>query len=755
MPLSLKFAIVCALVIVTGCSLDPSNAVEQHVKRGDAYAANKAFREAIIEYRNALQIEPTAGEARLKLAQAYEGLGELSNALREYVRAADASPANRDLQLKAGSFLLAARMFSDAETRARKVLATEPDNTIALLLLTNAQAGKRQIDEAIAANERALALDPTRPGLHVNLGVLQFVKGETAEAEAIFTRAVAMAPTSADAHLALGKYYWAVGRKDAAERALRKAVELAPQSPTANEALAVLLIQSDRSPQAEPYVKAAAAASPDHDARVRLADYYVSQKRYDSAMAELRQIPTSDPFYVTSAVRMAIIEYTRGNRAQAMSLIDAVLQKHPGHGNALAYKSQFLLASGNASEALRIARQAVSANPQSKHGYFALGKAHQALGEQEDARRAFNEVLTREPSAAEAAIELALIELSRQQIDTAIDFARQAVQAAPGNVDGLLTLVRTLSVRAEDAPRAEPIIKALLARQGAAPEIHLLAGDLALTRSDNTAARAAFERALELEPDSLEALKRLVNLDVVQKRPEAARRRIEAAVANPAASVSVQLLAARFYAQQRDFEPAIALLRRVIGKDPSNLEAYSALGAIYVAQRRLPAARAELIQASQLQPSVSTITMVGLLYHLEDDLDQARVWYEKALAIDPRAAAAANNLAWLLAERNERLDAALLLAQTARAQLPTRPEVSDTLGWVYYKKDMAGMAVPMFTRSVEQDPKNAMYHYHLGLALARQGNDAAARASLQRALNLQPDSPYASDATRALRELAY
>jgi Tfp pilus assembly protein PilF len=41
------------------------------------------------------------------------------------------------------------------------------------------------------------------------------------------------------------------------------------------------------------------------------------------------------------------------------------------------------------------------------------------------------------------------------------------------------------------------------------------------------------------------------------------------------------------------------------------------------------------------------------------------------------------------------------------------------------------------------------------LALARQGSDAAARASLQRALTLQPDFPNAGDARRALQALAY
>ena len=281
---------------------------------------------------------------------------------------------------------------------------------------------------------------------------------------------------------------------------------------------------------------------------------------------------------------------------------------------------------------------------------FALGRAHEALGEQEDARRAYNEVLTLEPSAAEAAIELALIDLSHGQIDNAIAFARQAVQAAPGNLNALLTLVRTLSVRAEDAHRANPIIKALLTKEGGAPEVHLLAGELSMTRGDNAAARGAFERALALEPDSIEALKRLVNLDVIQKRPDAARRRLEAAVAMPSPSVGVLLLAARFYAQQRDFDRAITLLKRVIDNDPSNLEAYSALGAIYVAQRRLPAARAELMELARLQPSVSTPTMISCSTTSTRISQRLARGTSESAGADPRPGAA-NNLAWLYPSR--------------------------------------------------------------------------------------------------------
>lgn len=41
------------------------------------------------------------------------------------------------------------------------------------------------------------------------------------------------------------------------------------------------------------------------------------------------------------------------------------------------------------------------------------------------------------------------------------------------------------------------------------------------------------------------------------------------------------------------------------------------------------------------------------------------------------------------------LDRAVQLAEEAHRQLPSRPEVSDTLGWVYYKKGLLPLAIDM------------------------------------------------------------
>jgi tetratricopeptide (TPR) repeat protein len=107
----------------------------------------------------------------------------------------------------------------------------------------------------------------------------------------------------------------------------------------------------------------------------------------------------------------------------------------------------------------------------------------------------------------------------------------------------------------------------------------------------------------------------------------------------------------------------------------------------------------------------------------------------------------------MYAESGGNLEIALQLAQTAKASLPESPEVNDTLGWIYYKKNLAGLAFGPLQKAVDQSPKNPAYHYHLGMLYAKTGDTAKAKTSLQNALGLDPNFDGAGEARKTLATL--
>jgi tetratricopeptide (TPR) repeat protein len=287
----------------------------------------------------------------------------------------------------------------------------------------------------------------------------------------------------------------------------------------------------------------------------------------------------------------------------------------------------------------------------------------------------------------------------------------------------------------------------------AAP-VHVAAGSVAAARSDLAGARRAFSRAAELDPGNLAALESLVRLDFAEKKPEAALARIQAPLSANPQNPRINALAAQVYASSGDLAKAEQLLKKVVETDPSNMQAFSMLGQLYATQNRLAEARASFEVMLKDDPeSVGVNTIVGMLYEVEGQRDEARKRYERVVQRDPNAAVAANNLAYIYAEDGGNLDMALQLAQAARQKLPESPEVADTLGWVYLKKDLASLAIPRLEEAAAKRPGDPMVQYHLGVALARTGQKIKGRQVLERALVLKLPEPAAAEARKLVEEL--
>jgi len=195
-------------------------------------------------------------------------------------------------------------------------------------------------------------------------------------------------------------------------------------------------------------------------------------------------------------------------------------------------------------------------------------------------------------------------------------------------------------------------------------------------------------------------------------------------------------------------------LRQAIESEPDNLRPYGLLAQVLASQKRLAEGTREFETLAQRAPkSVGVQTFMAVLLHVQNRTEEARAQYQKVLEIDPRAAVAANNLAWMYAEEGQQLDIALQLAQTAKAQLPDDASVSDTLAWVYYKKNLSDSAIPLLEPLTRQDPNNPTYRYHLGLAYAQAGRDTLARQSLERALAMKLPAADAAEARKTLDTL--
>jgi Tfp pilus assembly protein PilF len=207
------------LVLALGCT-DPEVAKQGYLERGQRLAAEKRYAEAILEYRNALQIDDKFGAARLGLADALAAAGNAERAYREYQRAADLMPGNADVQKKAATFLFMAGQFEDVRTRAESVLKQNPKDIEAHLLYANALVGLRDLEGGVREIEEAVQLDPQHAATYTNLALLKLAQGQRQAAQEAFKKAVDLDPKSIRARLALANFDLATGNLLLAEESL-------------------------------------------------------------------------------------------------------------------------------------------------------------------------------------------------------------------------------------------------------------------------------------------------------------------------------------------------------------------------------------------------------------------------------------------------------------------------------------------------------------------------------------------------------
>jgi tetratricopeptide (TPR) repeat protein len=403
---------------------------------------------------------------------------------------------------------------------------------------------------------------------------------------------------------------------------------------------------------------------------------------------------------------LARVYALNGDRSKAQGLVEQILKEDKNDVEAQLINAQFLLDDGKRDAALEALRAVVGANPSSAEAHFALGQIYSFRGDIAAAKSAFEQVIAINPRVVAAQVELARLQLSSGDSAGSVRTAEAATTAQPSSLAARLSLIRGL-LASNDLARADREIAELRRALPEAPEVQVQVGALAALRNDTGGARLAFERALALNANSIEAAAGLISLDLTARNFSAAKARVDKLVGSGTPRADLLLLAARAYGAADDLAGAERFLRRAVQVEPTMLPAYAMLAQLYMAQ---------------------------------GNLAQAKKRFEEVLAMDPGATIAANNLAWMYADSGENLDAALQLAQIATAGLPDSPQLMDTLGYVYLKKKLPQLAIPQFSRSVEKEPKNAIYLLHLGMAYLDSGDIERGRNALQRALDAKPDA---------------
>jgi serine/threonine-protein kinase len=321
-----------------------------------------------------------------------------------------------------------------------------PDSPLILAALGRAHLNQYEItrdpaaaDRAIAACEAARKLDERLPEVHTTLGQVLRMTGKSAQAADEFERALADQPSSIDALLGLADAYRATG-DPRAEETYRRALALQPSYWAVYNQFGFFYFRGGRYADAVPMFRQAIRRRPDS---VRVYNNLGASLFKLDRFAEARQayqtsirINPSDGAYTN----LGNLEYYVGNYAAAAAAFEEATKLTPGKylywaNLADAYRWTPELASRapeTYEKAARLAREALSLNPDDAGAHATLAICEAKLGRADAARRHIERALEIEPTNPDHLLFAAIVAEVAGKHDEAIDWIRKAVRAGAG-----------------------------------------------------------------------------------------------------------------------------------------------------------------------------------------------------------------------------------------------------------------------------------------------------------------------------------
>ena len=763
-----RFLIPCLLLaaLLSGCSRDPNVRKQKYFDSGEKYFAEAKYREAIIQYSNAVRIDDRFAPAHSQLAQAYMKVGDSQRAFTELTRTVDLAPDNYRARIDLANLLLSARNpdgspLEDAVDKAKVQLDIlkdkQPNNPETHDAWANYYSVEKNMASAMQEVNQSITLDPNRSQSYLLRAFLELRSNQPEQAKADFIKATEVDPKALNPQLALGGFYQSHGLLPEAEQQFRQAIAVDPKSVTARGALVRLLMQEGKKDETESFLRQTKLDLPTTSEAYRmLGDFYFANGDLNRAVSEYSSLYSEHP-KDTQVKKNYIQLLILNNRLDdAARLNDELLKSNPHDVDGLIYKGQVQLRRNDAAGAAQTLQTALQNDSENAVAHYQLGIAYAQQRDPARAESEWREAVRIRPDLTEALRALAGLEVNRNEMDALLQTAQQMINVQPYSPDGysLKGVADLAHQKYSDAQHdAEEAMKR--APQSPAPYVQL--GNIQFAQKRFAQSESFYRQALEKDSNSTEALSGLMNTYLAQKQPDKAVSAANAQIAKaPANSNFYDLLGTVLFNAKKDYPAADAAFRKAVDLDKNNIDALEKLGKVQVQEGSVDQALALYQQSIKDNPrEVRFYILAGELYEAKQNLDQAKQMYQQALNVSPDHPLASNNLAYVILQQGGNIDMALSMAQTARRGMPDSPNAADTLGWAYYNKGIYPDAINQFQEALRLNeksggPDDAMLHYHLGLAYQKANQTAQAREQLERAVKLQPDN---ADARKALSQL--
>ena len=777
-------ALAFVSVTLISCNRDPNYLKQKYLDSGTKYFDATRYKEASIMYRKSIEADRKFGPAYYHLALTDLKLGSIPNAVPALRRAYELLPPGSadadDTTLKLSEIMIVASQGQDKN----EAIVKEVKDMVAGLLkrkpngwegrklsgdLAMLEAGrlyranlapdaKKSVEEAVANYRAALAAKPGDAIITLALGRTLAVDGEASEAESLFKGLIAREKTNLAGYYELYRIYVSQRKIPEAEGILKDAVNKNPKDTQLRLTLAQFYFGTNKRDELIALLNQMKSNLKDFpDAYLQAGDFYLRVNGFDDAVKQYEDGVQKDPERRNTYLKHEIEAYIRQGKPDLAYLKnEAILKNDAKDPEARGLKATFLLDKGDVNQAMTELQSVVTAKPNNFVARFNLGRAHFARAEYEQARQEFDSAIQLRPDYIPARLASTQVAMLRGDNEAALKSADETLKIAPASVQARVMKAAALQ-RLGRYDEAKGLLTDVLDKNPKQVESLLELGILNLGQKKYKEAQELFHRAFESDPGNLRGLLGESRAFAMDNQPEKSVQIVLAEAQKHPERVDLQRELGNAQVSAAQYDQGIATFQSVMTKvSDARLQSdlWTRIGEAYLRKGDTEQSINSLEKARQQDSNNPVIaTNLAMLYETQHKTDVARKYYETAIKIDPNNPLALNNLAYLISESNGDLDTALTYATRAKQRLPQHPEVNDTLGWIYLKKNLTDNALETFRNLVIQAPQSPTYHYHYAMALMQKGDRERARKECQAALADKPGKEQAGQIQALLNKL--
>jgi tetratricopeptide (TPR) repeat protein len=446
-----------------------------------------------------------------------------------------------------------------------------------------------------------------------------------------------------------------------------------------------------------------------------------------------------------------------GRTDQASQMAKDLVEKNPKDISASQMYASLLLQTGNkadATKSLAELKKLAANNPTDPvlhldlaRAYFGLNDRDKALSEALEALQTERKANPRVAVVVPARIVAARVYEDRGLHAKAMEQTNQVLAMQPGNPDAVLIRCRAF-IGTNEMDKALPELEELVKKFPKMNEARLQLASIYLAQRQYDKAEDQFQEVSKATPPDIRGFLGIQTIrlgtgksaqalqaiqDLVDKNPTNLAYRYQ--LANFQGTAAGMERASNAAHAKQLIQQAADNYKEILKTTANSSDVWLRLGVMQRELGQFDAALASFEQASNADSkNAQAFLNRAMLFESLGKKTEAHDAYNKVLTIEPENPLALNNLAYLNADSGQNLDQAMTFAQRAKQKAPDNPDVSDTLGYVYYQKNLNAEAIRIFRQNVLDHPQNSMFHFHLAMALLKQGDREGARQEAAKAL---------------------